>query len=272
MAPAGVDDLGLIAQWAAAEGWLPGDGDERLFFPVDPGGFLVGRLDGLVVSSISAVRQGTGHGFLGFYLTAPDQRGRGYGLRTWQAGMRRLAGRHIGLDGVVAQQDNYRKSGFRHAWNNLRFRGTARVQAAVPGTAPVDVRRLGFEDLAAYDRRFFPARRDTFLALWISAPGHRALAVLRDGKLAGLGVGRPAGPVVRIGPLHADTPEIAARLLGALASGPVVLDVPDRNRDGVELARAAGLEQISETARMYTGEPPDIDVRGIYSVASLELG
>jgi hypothetical protein len=37
--------------------------------------------------------------------------------------MERLAGRTIGPDGVVAQQDSYRLSGFELAWNNVRYEG-----------------------------------------------------------------------------------------------------------------------------------------------------
>lgn len=280
VAPASVDDMGLLAEWAAAEGWTPGLGDERLFFPVDPQGFLVGRLDGVPVSSISAIRYGIGHGFLGYYLTVPGERGHGYGLRTWQAGMERLTNRNVGLDGVVAQQENYRRSGFRHAWTNLRFRGTARLDVTAGDLTLVDARQLGFGWLTGYDQRFFPADRDTFLALWISAPRRRALAALRDGVIAGFGVRRPAADAVRIGPLHADSPATAALLLDALAAadldedgpGEIVLDVPDANRAGIELAELAGLSQVSETARMYTGGRPEIDLDGLYSVASLELG
>ena len=72
---------------------------------------------------ISAVRYGSGFGFIGFYIVRPNFRGQGYGLQIWNAAMARLAGRTIGLDGVVAQQDNYRKSGFVLAWNNARFEG-----------------------------------------------------------------------------------------------------------------------------------------------------
>ncbi|WP_436527577.1 GNAT family N-acetyltransferase [Actinoplanes sp. HUAS TT8] len=277
--PASLDDMGLLAEWATAEGWTPGLGDERLFFPVDPRGFLVGRLDGRPVTSISAVRYGVGHGFIGYYLTVPGLRGHGYGLRTWQAGMERLVNRDIGLDGVVAQQENYRKSGFRPAWTNVRFRGVARVDVTASDLTLVDARQLGFGALTLYDQRFFPSDRDTFLALWISAPRRHALAALRDGTLAGFGVRRPAADAVRIGPLHADSPETAAFLLDALVTDDldgrateVVLDVPDVNPDGIALAGRAGLTPVSETARMYTGPRPAIDVGGIYSVASLELG
>ena len=40
--------------------------------------------------------------------------------------MAQLTGCVVGLDGVVAQQDNYRRSGFDLAWHNTRFQGPAR--------------------------------------------------------------------------------------------------------------------------------------------------
>ncbi|BCJ41791.1 N-acetyltransferase GCN5 [Actinoplanes ianthinogenes] len=279
VAPASVDDMGLLAEWATAEGWNPGIGDERIFFPVDPGAFLVGRLDGHPITSISVVRYGGTHGFLGFYLTVPGHRGQGYGWQTWQAGMRRLAGRVVGLDGVVAQQENYRKSGFQPAWTNLRYQGVPRLDPAAPGSTLVDARSVGFADLAAYERRFVPAGRDTFLALWISAPNRHALAALHDGAVAGLGVRRPAVEGTRIGPLYADTPEIAAQLLEALAHdedddhlSAIALDVPGINPAATALAERAGLTPAFETARMYTPGRPEIDVAGFYAVACLELG
>ena len=46
--------------------------------------------------------------FLGFYIVKPELRGQGHGLRLWQAGMARLDDRVVGLDGVIAQQENYK--------------------------------------------------------------------------------------------------------------------------------------------------------------------
>lgn len=274
---ASADEVRLIAGWAAAEGWNPGDGDETVFHPTDPGGFLVGRLDGQPVSAISAVRYGTGHGFIGLYLTVPEFRGKGYGYRTWQAGMQRLSGRVIGLDGVVAQQDNYRRSGFRDAWRTTRYQGELAGLGRAAGVEISDARGAGFGELAAYDRRFFPAERDTFLALWITAPGRRAVVARRAGVIVGFAARRPAGDADRIGPLFADSPEIAESLLAALrempgGEMPVIIDVPVPNAAAVALAERAGLKAAWDTARMYTGEIPAIDRGGIFAVTTLELG
>ena len=51
-----------------------------------------------------------------------DLRGRGYGLRIWNAAIAHAGPRVIGLDGVLAQQQNYTKSGFELAYANVRQR------------------------------------------------------------------------------------------------------------------------------------------------------
>ena len=272
---ASVADLRRIGEWAGDEGWNPGDDDAAAFFPADPRGFLIGRLDGEPITSISGIRYGDDFGFIGLYITRPEFRGRGYGLRTWNAGLDRLAGRLIALDGVSAQQDNYRKSGFRPAWSNVRYQG---VPAAGPaaGVTVTDAREIGFDRLAAYDRRFFPAARDAFLSAWIAGPEHRAVVAIRDGDLVGLGVLRPARDAPRVGPLYAADPGVAEALLDGLTKGrereEIVIDVPSVNETAVDLVERLGLKALWETARMYTGPTPDLDLAGLYAVTTLELG
>ncbi|MEU9200784.1 GNAT family N-acetyltransferase [Streptomyces sp. NPDC048332] len=274
---ASADDIRMMADWAHAEGWNPGLTDGQAFFAADPCGFLIGRLDGVPASCVSVVRYGSGFGFLGFYLTRPDLRGQGYGSRIWAAGTDRLAGRNTGLDGVVEQQPNYRKSGFSPVWTNLRYEGLAPLGVEPPpGVTLVDARTLPFGQVTAYDRRFFPAERDGFLAAWTTTPGRTALVALEDGEVRGLAVLRACRTSSRIGPLYAATPETARALVSALAatdpSAPVAVDVPDVNPAAVRLAEELGLTPSFETARMYTGPAPDVDHGGLFGITSLELG
>ncbi|MFC9428373.1 GNAT family N-acetyltransferase [Streptomyces sp. NPDC056987] len=276
---ASVDDITQLGEWAHDEGWNPGRSDGHAFFPADPGGFLFGRLDGRAVASISAVRYGTDFGFVGFYIATPPVRGQGYGIQVWRAGIERLAGRTIGLDGVIGQQENYRRSGFRRAWNNIRYEGVPVGDAdARPGDGVrlLHARTVPLAQLAAYDRRFFPAPRDTFLAAWVSLPDRTALAAVRDGELHGFAVRRAARGACRVGPLYASSPEIAATLLDALAATapgtPLAIDVPDVNQHSVRLMERFGLTPSFEAARMYTGPAPDVDLAGMYAVTSIELG
>lgn len=270
------DDVQRMAQWADAEGWNPGKTDAHAFFATDPGGFLIGRVDGAPQACISVVKYGQGFGFLGFYIARPVIRGKGYGIQIWRAGMARLAGRNVGLDGVVAQQGNYRKSGFRLAWNNIRHEGAAPALPAPTGVTLADARSIAFDRLAAYDRTFFPEARDAFMASWISLPERAAMVALRDGEVAGFAVMRRSASSSRVGPLFAATPEIAGSLVSALAektgAAAVAIDVPDRNKAAVKLAEQMGLKPSFETARMYTGADPDVNYADLYGVTSLELG
>jgi len=271
--------LDIAADWAAAEGWNPGLHDAGLFHAADPQGFLIGMQDGEPVACISVVRYGADYGFLGFYIAAPAWRGKGLGYAVWQAGLQHLGQRVIGLDGVVAQQDNYRKSGFTLAHRNIRYSGQAAACRAQ--SLPIklgkllDARSLPFDTLIAYDRRFFPAPRDGFLSGWIGAPGHRALACIADGEIAGLGVIRPCRKGHKIGPLYADSSSIAASLLAGLCEpidGPVWLDLPESNQEARKLADSLGMQPEFETARMYKGRAPDMDIAHLYGITSFELG
>src|SRR4051812_24389173 len=276
IATASADDVLRVMGWAKDEGWNPANTDWVAFHAVDPGAFLIGRLDGEPVVSISVARYGAGFGFLGCYIARPVVRGKGYGIQVWKAGMKRLEGRTVGLDGVPAQQANYRKSGYRLAWNNARHEGAPAAAPMPAGVSVVDARGLPFDKLAAYDRRFFPEPPDSFLAPWITAPERTALVALRDGEIVGFGVVRAAVTASRIGPLYAASPEIAAALIGKLAMAipgpPVAVDMPDFNAPGTRLAEQLGLKPAFETARMYTGPDPAIDRAGLFGVASLELG
>lgn len=276
ISPMSREDLDLVVEWAAAEGWNPGMHDADCYYLADPEGFLMGWLDGVPVAAISVVRYDDSFGFLGFYMVRPEARGKGYGMQIWQAGMARLAGCNVGLDGVVAQQENYRKSGFRLAWRNRRYQGVGGGQMPVAAQI-VNLAEVPFPEIAAYEQPFFPAPRPQFSYAWISQPGARTLGILDNGRLAGLGVIRPCRSGHKIGPMLADDAILAETLFLALRSGvaasePVFLDVPDANPAAVEMAERHGMEVVFETARMYTGDFPDMPLGRLYGVTSFEIG
>ena len=101
------EEIAIAIDWAAAEGWNPGLADAACFATVDPRGFLIGELDGEPAATVSCVNYDASFAFLGFYIVRPDLRGRGHGLRIWNAAIAHAGARVIGLDGVVAQQENY---------------------------------------------------------------------------------------------------------------------------------------------------------------------
>ena len=275
-------EIDWLLELAAAEGWNPGTDDAAAFRTADPDGFLV-ALDGeRPVAGISVVRQDADHGFLGLYLCHPDARGRGHGWRVWQAGLAHLGDRAVGLDGVVEQQANYRRSGFAFAWRNVRFAGPCRLENAGERAAspPPSIRSAGAADtatLVAFDRQVGGVDRTRFLEGWFGDTATRRTRLAeRDGRVVGLGTVRECREHAKVGPLLADTADVARELLRALALAvpgrDIVLDVPEVNEAGVALARAGGLAPVFETARMYRGEAPTVDTGRLYGVCTLELG
>jgi hypothetical protein len=268
-------EIATAADWAAAEGWNPGLDDVACFATVDPAGFYIGELDGAAASTISVVNYDDRFAFLGFYIVRPDLRGRGYGLRTWRAAVSHAGSRTVGLDGVVTQQENYRKSGFAFAHRNIRYGGVPAVPPALP-QGLIGLEDIPFAAIEADDATVFPAPRPSFLRTWINAPGHLGRALVRDGRLAAWGVIRPCRKGHKVGPLVADdrrgAEAVLAALIGSAAGGEVFLDVVEPNRDAIALAEAYGLEPIFETARMYTGAIRPVALSRIFGITTFELG
>jgi Acetyltransferase (GNAT) domain len=268
-------EISIAVDWAAAEGWNPGLADAVCFATVDPKGFLIGELDGAPAATVSCVNYGASFAFLGFYIVREDVRGRGYGLRIWNAAIAHGGPRVIGLDGVVAQQHNYKKSGFELAYANVRYGGTVHAPDA-PRTGVLALTEVPLAAVEAYDAMVFPAPRTAFLQAWIGAPGHVGRALVRDGRLAAWGVIRPCRKGRKIGPLvaddHAAAETVLAALLAGVGDGEIFLDIPSVNRDAAALAQNLGLVPVFETARMYTGAIPPLRLERIFGVTTFELG
>lgn len=270
------EELRIAVDWAATEGWNPGLHDSASFYAADPEGFLVGELDGEPIATISVVRYGIRFGFLGFYIVKPACRGRGYGLKIWNAGLERLTARTVGLDGVPAQQANYRKSGFKLAYRNIRYEGTT-GGSPTAADAIIDLSAVPFDDVAQYDRPCFSEPRGRFLQAWVGQPESIGLGIMRAGALVGYGVIRPCRKGFKVGPLFADTPEVADTLFVALksrvrAEEPIYLDTPEANPEAVALAGRHGMQPCFETARMYRGPVPEVPLARIFGVTTFELG
>lgn len=275
-----------VSQWAASEGWNPGLNDLEAFYAADPEGFLIGLIDGEIACSISVVKYGDDYGFLGFYIVYPKFRGQGYGMQIWKAGMARLSGRTIGLDGVVEQQDNYRKSGFKYSYNNIRYQGlvpehlqlpklTQQSEAIIRPVTPDDM-----EQVFKLDKVCFGVARDEFLSSWLSADQpdlRQSRIVILDENITGFGTIRKCIDGYKIGPLFAYDLQMAEYLLSDLIStlppqSLITLDVPEPNTQAIMLAEQLQLDPVFSTARMYIGRPPNVKIENVFGVTTFELG
>src|SRR6266480_6919042 len=150
------DEISKAVNWAAAEGWNPGLADGACFAAADPQGFFIGELDGAPAATVSCVNYGASFAFLGFYIVREDLRGRGHGLRIWRAAIAHAGARVVGLDGVVTQQQNYRRSGFELAYANVRYGGTVTTPHP-PQAGVIALTEVPLVSVEAYDATVFPA-------------------------------------------------------------------------------------------------------------------
>ena len=140
----------------------------------------------------------------------------------------------------------------------------------------IDLDEVPFAAIARYDRGLFETNRDRFLRSWIAQPRARRLGVVRNGELAGWGLLRPVASGFKIGPLLANDVGTAGHLLDSLCAlagnAPVFLDIPEPNHAAMQMAIQRGMQPVFETARMYRGEAPGIDLDRVFGITTFELG
>jgi hypothetical protein len=246
-----------------------------MFHAADPEGFFVGELNGEPIACLSCVRYGTDYGFFGQYIVRPAHRGLRYGLVIGKVGLAHLAGRNVGLDGVMNKVSSYERVGFRFAHHTIRYAGTG------GGTRPdglVELRDSPFAAVAEYDAVCFPAPREAFLRALVSLPESVGLAAMNGERFVGFGVMRKSSNGYKVGPLFADDTDTAGQILAGLVAAapgvPFCIDIPDETvqPSGTELVHRFGLAEVFRTARMYTGGVPAFDAANVFGTTSLELG
>ncbi len=261
---------------AAGEGWNPGLCDADPFYAADPNGLFVGVLASEIIGYVSATKYGDDYGFMGFYIVKPEYRDQGYGIQLAERGEQYLEGRTVGIDGVIARQDDYATRGFRLAHQNFRYEGKGASGLTIDEHI-VELGRVDFSDVFVYDRLMFPAPRPEFLKLWIQPPKGKAVGFVEDGALKGYTVIRQCRVGYKIGPLFADTPGIAQKLFDvardyAGPEEPIFLDTPESNPEAVAMAERHGMTKVFGTGRMYLGKAPELPHERIFGITSFELG
>ncbi|MEZ5944089.1 MAG: GNAT family N-acetyltransferase [Planctomycetaceae bacterium] len=270
-----------LVSWANDEGWNPGLNDAECFWQLDPEGFLATSDGERFLGGGAIIRHSDDFGFMGLFIIDKAYRGQGLGTQLWFARHDKLlsrlkSGGTIGLDGVDAMVPFYQKGGFQPFTRHRRFQLNATPAGASRSAHVVPLDSVSIVAVADYDRCCFPARREEYLAKWLNQPGAVSLGYVRDGSLQGFGVMRPCIVGWKIGPLFADSLDIADALFQALqlesAGGPIFLDAPDNNRAALELCQKHQMEEVFGCVRMYLGPPPELDHGRIFGVTTLEVG
>lgn len=272
--PMSAAELETVMGWAAEEGWNPGIADAAAFHAADPEGFFLTLVGGEPVAAISVVNHDEGNAFLGLYLCRPEWRGRGIGYATWMHGLNHAGAQTVGLDGVPAQEANYRVSGFVRTGASLRHEGRVEAKAsdAVRAATAEDAPQLMALDAGATGHA-----RPGFLTAWLSneAEVRETRLLQAEGEIAGYATWRACGTGTKIGPVIAPGPAEALTLIADIAAlrpdGPLIVDVPEGNTALRRELEQAGFTVPFATARMYRGQPPETGPT-LQAIATMELG
>ncbi len=269
------DEIHIPIAWARQEGWNPGIHDGEMHFSTDPEGWFGVEQNGVIIGVASGINYDPTFSFFGFYIVQPEHRAQGIGWSLYQIVLAHMGSRNIGMDGVFIMRDRYEsKASMRFAYRNIRWEGIASPNGPVN---LVPVSKIPFDQLLAYDTAHFPTERRVFLEHWIRQPEGTALAKTGpDGRITGYGVIRRCFEGHKIGPIFADSLEIAEELydgLVATVSGETVyFDTPEPNASAVQMAINRGMTEVFGTARMYSNTLPSLPMQEIFGVTTFELG
>lgn len=270
-------EIQLAIDWASLEGWNPGIYDAQSFYNADPNGFFIGLLDENPVALASAVCYDEHFAFCGLYIVKPEFRGEGYGLQLTNERLKYIGNRISGLDAVLERVKTYSKIGYKAVYSTTRYQLIAPHMSFVENAALVPLENGFLDEVVRYEKSLFPAIRQQFLKNWITQPESYALGYCHQRKLQGYAVIRPCEVGYKVGPLFADSIDIAEQLLQGLLKkvpekSPVFFDVPELNKNAMLLVNHGNMQAVFETIRMYRNGFPSMNFSRIYAITSLELG
>lgn len=273
------EQLTILMDWAAEEGWNPGIYDIEAFWAADHQGYMGCFLGEELIAGGSIVSYSGAYGFMGLFIVKPGYRGKGIGQKLWYLRRQKLLdklsqGAPIGMDGVVAMQPFYEKGGFRIAFRDERYESVGQIfplHANIMQALPSEEK-----ELYTYDQSCFGFDRSAFLKKWLQLPESRVFVYKDKTRISGYAVLRKSQSGFKVGPLFANSPDVAEALYQAcLNSVPdelVYMDIPMNNMNALSLMTKYGATSIFECARMYHGPEPQIDMNRVYGITTFELG
>jgi ribosomal protein S18 acetylase RimI-like enzyme len=241
-----------------ASHWNQTERDWEHFLAAAPDGALVSVEDGSVIGTVATLPYGP-FAWISMVLVEPSARGRGIGTMLLTKGLELVPdGSTARLDATPAGEVIYRKLGFVPEYALTRFFLDARVAALPRRSSARPLEPRDWPALLDIDRRAFGASRARLLErLAAEAPEYAWVADVQ-GQLRGYVVGRHGYVREQIGPLVADSPEIAESLLGAVLASHsdrrVFIDVPDDQRAFRDHLTQLGFAKERPFLRMFRGQ------------------
>jgi GNAT superfamily N-acetyltransferase len=277
-----IDPAHAEAVWPLSieAGWNQNVADWRFMLGAGRGFGLRGA-DGTWQASSLVLPLGQKLAWISMVLVTKDRRRGGVGTGLLKRCIDEIRGSDAvaGLDATEQGRPIYLTLGFKDLYEIARWHLGA-VRATVPAPSGVTLRPLVFADiprLALYDRPLTGMERPTLLAhLTTRLPAGAWVAETASEKLAGYVLGREGRTAHSIGPVVADSEDIALALIAKAAGSvpaPFILDVPKAHRKLTAWLEGQGAVSPRGYMRMTLGTAKGLDDPAhVFALAGPELG
>ena len=260
-------------------GWNQVPADWEAYLQLEPQGCFVAELDEKTVATTTTINYESRFGWIGMVIVDPNARRQGIAGRMLNQAIAFLEAascRCQKLDATEAGARVYQQVGFAVEYEVERWAGaglltSGMVNPPLPALSTADLDRIGGLDGAA-----FGASRRKLLEWYCSNRGPRFLAGHRE-KPTGYVAGRPGSGAWQMGPLVAESAEVAKQLmsgfLAELPGEPVIADVPAHNSEAIHLLEGFAFTRQRVLQRMYRGENSAPGRPGLmFGLAGFEYG
>jgi GNAT superfamily N-acetyltransferase len=283
ISPASPDETRLILRMLAdIEGWRMCIEAAEAWLAADPESFFIGRLNGEHIAHVSAVRYEENYGFIGCYWVRKDRRGQGFGVRMYRHALEHLKGCNIGISGLPYQVQNFCKSGFIPFSQDTRYVGKV-AKLTVPEAHAchiVPYEETMLDSIAVYDRQVFPSVRKALLRAYFKMPNSFTYVYIENGNVRGYAVVHAVHGSNEIGPCFADNREIAKALVITVVNclpddATLGMNTQEENPESAQLIAELPeyeMKVFMLLKRLYTTEPPKIDVTKLWSPTGFSTG
>jgi len=261
-------------------GWNQVPEDWMGLLQLDPEGCFVGEIDGSVVGTATGLRFDERLGWIGMVLVDPDFRRRGIATRLMLHAIEYLESspcRCLKLDATDAGAKVYEKMGFQVEYTVERWLRAGRSKNRFE-ESDASIRAVEFEDLARigkWDEPIFGGDRTRLLEWYLTRC--KAYWLRRAEAPEGFVFGRPGSNAFQIGPLAADTIEVAEilfrRLLAEVPGDRVIADIVTPNAAATSMLEAHGFKRFRVLQRMFRSVNKNPGIPGkVFCIAGFEFG
>ena len=259
--------------------WNQNEADWRVMLAIGRGWGLT-LADGTLAASTVVLPYGGKFAWISMVLVLPEHRRKGYASLLLQKALQENARQGLIsiLDATPAGHEVYVQEGFQDRWGFKRFSLSAFAKDISLGKEVRPIVKTDWPAILELDLRAFGASRERLLRNLALRLPEAALAVERDGELAGFVLGRDGREACQIGPLVARDESTASRLLDAAVAGvrpPVYIDIVDHAPALQAWAQAQRFAFQRPFTRMVHGAgtaPAPGEERLVFCPAGPELG